>query len=373
MSHRTWISLADEVKQSISSWLDEMASGLELGRFRFCKKGSLVPTAGHQAQFVTCFAIKSAWHMGLWEEWSQVKQEACVQFIQSFQREDGYFVDDGMLRRMVFGSALGLRTFLRIVSQGKFSEWKQDIVSRAIRAETRQSAATLRLVQANIPYCLPLLCPSKVEVQRYIRALSWTNPWGAGSHASHLIVFLHTNRNCSERSEDHQALIETAFNELDNLRDSQTGAWGEGHVEPHIKLNGAMKVLTAYKWTGRPLEQAEKLIDLALSQPFQGDGCGFLNQLFVLRESSVNCPGYRESEIRDLAMQALNAVRKFRQADGAFSFYQHSAQRGYYGAWVSLGGQQSDMHGTVMMTWACALCFELLGIANELGWRSSWP
>lgn len=43
----------------------------------------------------------------------------------------------------------------------------------------------------------------------------------------------------------------------------------------------------------------------------------------------------------------LSEISKFRQKDGAFSFYQDHAQKRYYDAWVSLGGKQSDMHGTI--------------------------
>lgn len=50
---------------SIGDWLDQMATGLPQGRFRFCAKGSFVPVDEKAAQVATCFAMKIAWQTGI--------------------------------------------------------------------------------------------------------------------------------------------------------------------------------------------------------------------------------------------------------------------------------------------------------------------
>ncbi len=95
------------VRESVGDWLERMAVGLADGRFRFCASRSLVPTRGHAGQFATCFAMKIAWSIGLWNKWPLVRRDACTAFVQSFQEPGGQFVDRIMLRRIVLGNVIG--------------------------------------------------------------------------------------------------------------------------------------------------------------------------------------------------------------------------------------------------------------------------
>jgi hypothetical protein len=362
------IRFASELKDSVGLWLEEMNHGLEPGRFRFCKKGSLVPEHGHQGQFVTCFAMRIAWFTGVWDAWPQPYRNACINFVSSFQQEDGRFVDKQMLGRTFLGSAYGL------LRRGKYLELLQEVIPRSIRAETRQSATVLLMVNAKPTYTLPFADISHQFVMKYVRNLPWENPWAAGSHASHLIFFLYANGFYRNNPYNYRELIDTAFDELDRRRDQLTGTWGTGTIESRIRVNGAMKVLTAHMWTGRPLKYARELLDFALNSQFDENGCSFLNRLLVVHETSKHVdPGYRNSEIEELAFKYLDQTRKFMRSDGAFSYNIKRAQLRYDNAWVSLGGEQSDMHGTMMLTWASALCLDLLGLREQLGWHICRP
>ncbi len=357
------VNLAYELKESIGSWLDQMNQGLEPGRFRFCKRGSLVPVSGRQGQFVTCFAIKTAWHIGRWKSWSDFQRQACIRFIQSFQQSTGYFVDEGILSKIRWGSLIpSLRA-------GQWQQWPKQVILRALRAETRQSASTLAMAQAQLPYPLPAPYSTPEQIRDYLQELPWAHPWQAGSHASHLLFFFHF-QDPRGRS---QELIATIYEELDRLRDPETGTWFRGHVSDSLKINGAMKILSGYQWSDRPLSHAKELLDFSLSQPFEQHGCGFLNRLFVIYSAHRHIPGYREDHIKENALQALHGIMRYRQSDGVFSFYKDQAQKRYYDAWVSLGGKQGDLHGATLFTWACALCFDLLGIADLSGWQPSKP
>ena len=105
----------------------------------------------------------------------------------------------------------------------------------------------------------------------------------------------------------------------------------------------------------------------------EDDGCGLLDRLFVIHAAGAAASGYKRDEIERLALESIEHIARFRKPDGGFSFEVSRAQRRYYGAFVSLGGSQSDMHGAVMLTWATARSIDLLGVRQEAGWRISIP
>ncbi len=140
-----------------------------------------------------------------------------------------------------------------------------------------------------------------------------------------------------------------------------------------MKVNGAMKGLSGLHWLDRPYPDCRDLMDLALQQPFEIDGCGFVNRLFVVHEAKKGVPaGYRNQEIHDLALTALESIAQFRRSDGGFSFNMSGAQTYYYGARVSEGDLIGDLHGAAMMTWGIALTLALVGDSGIPGsdhWR----
>lgn len=356
------LSTAVAVREGVAQWMRAVTAGLQPGRYRFCSRSNLVPTSSHAAQFVTCFAVKAGWHTGLWHQWDEQTRARHVELIKSFQRPEGVFVDDAMQRRFRVGSLLDRMRGHRGLPNAR---------ERTVAAETRQSAATLLQVGERPRYELPVPHRDPVSVRNYIRSLDWRVPWDAGSHASHLIFFLHVNQIL--RDDDSDSRLDAAFEELDALRDPASGSWFEGAVDTRMRINGAMKVLTAYRWTGRRVLHAKELLDLALDATFNEDGCSFLNRLFVVQQAVPFAPGYRVEHVRSFALECFHRALRFRQADGGFSFYTHGAQRRYFDAYVSLGGRQSDMHGVVMLTWAIAISLELLGLGEDSGWRASTP
>ena len=114
------VKVADSVRESVASWLEEMGDGLAPGRFRFCKTRSLVPTRGKRGQVTTCFAAKSAWHIGAWEDWPSERREECTRFIKSFQQPDGNFVDRWLL------NSIGWSSRIVLAKHGKFREMFAD-------------------------------------------------------------------------------------------------------------------------------------------------------------------------------------------------------------------------------------------------------
>lgn len=359
-------------RQGISSWLAQLATGLEQGRFRFCLDGDLTPTQGHQAQFTTCFAMKTAWQAGLWDVWTVERRAACIEFIRSFQTEDGWFVDPWLRKasrpglvdvaRFAVNSCRGRSQGLPIVGRDRMN----------VRAETRQSTSTLLMVNSAPRFPLPNEYTKPDEARRFLTRLDWTQPWGAGSHLSHLLFMWTSNRKVFGLVEHYDDLVDVVMGFLSRIRNPDTQFWHLGNPTVSLKINGAMKILSGLQWIDRPYPDCTRLMDLALSQPFERDGCGFFNRLFVVRECRRACPqDYRTGDIKSLAKRALLSIADFQKPDRGFSFYPDQAQTSYYGAYVSKGSPVSDLHGSAMMVWATAICLELLDATSDAttGWK----
>lgn len=367
----------ETLRFNIARWLEEMAAGLEAGRFRFCAQGSLVPTTGTEGQVSTCFATKIAWQTGIWDRWPEDRKKACVAFIKSFQRADGTFFDPWLARQTKQPLKDRILLFMSSLSRAPSSQTVDDPHIMNIRAETRQSASTLLMVGDTPAYPLPMECGTLDQIKQYIHSFDWSRPWSAGSHFSHLLFMLSTNQKHFNSHRDLTGSIDTALECLAFLRDPESGCWFTGTPAPSEALNGAMKVFSGLQWLDRPYPDCRSLLDFSLAQPFQEDGCGFLNQLFVVYHARKGAPaGYRFEEIQALGEKALKKISSFVRDDGAFSFFPNGAQTHYYGASVSTGNLVSDLHGTTMMTWAIALATALAstGAGTHTGvWRIQSP
>lgn len=363
----------DNLRKSIASWLEEMADGLEPGRFHFCSRGSLVPFTGNMAQVSTCFAMKIAWQIGIWEDWPEERRQECIKFVQSFQRLDGNFFDAWLFKnariswRNVASAILG-RTSWEAIRKRK--EWN-------LRAETRQSTSTLLMVGEEPLYVLPCDAYTPDQVRNYISSFDWSLPWSAGSNLGHLMFMLSANRRCFGEPENYDLLIDVILETLGRYYDPDSGTWYAGRPPDNIKINGAMKILAGYQWLNRPYPDTAKLLKFALSQEFKCDGCGFLNRLFVVQQARK---GYAnddfEEEIAVLGQKALSQIKQFQKTDGAFSFFPDKSQTGYYYAKVSEGLPVSDLHGTMMLSWAAAIALDLLGDYAPAGsgnWKGQIP
>ena len=237
---------------------------------------------------------------------------------------------------------------------------------RILRAETRQSAEALLFVGEAPRYRLPLELRSPGEVGRYFSSLDWEQPWAAASHVSHQLVFASLNQRLFSGNQHGEPVVDEILSRFDALRDPLTGGWFAGQTAPDIVVNGAMKVFSGLQWLNRSYPDCTQLCDFALSRPFVVDGCGFLNRLFVLYHCRKGTPEkYRQPEIFEVAEKALEIALRFRKSDGGFSFYQERAQSVYYGAKVSRSLPESDLHGTVMVTWALGLIAEMMGLSSS--------
>ena len=351
-------------KIEILQWLESLHQELEPGHFRFSNKGNLMKLDGNTGLGVSTFALKILYQIGAIEHWRQAEFQEWKEFIKSFQTKSGLFVDEYAREQAFKSSIVGYLTRLRIGDAVRQNE-------RFVRAETRQAISSLLMVGDKSATSVKMLHNTPNAFASWLEKLPWHNPWGAASHASHAICFYWYNGNTFNKPANWQDFILEGFRFIDTIR-QKDGSWYRGNISDQIKINSAMKILTAYLWCSRVIEKPDLLIDLALDTNSWGDGCSVQNNLFVLQQASTFCL-HRQGEIRKRASDILDAIDHYHRSDGGYSFGLNRAQTSYYGYPVSVGLCEGDLHGTMMFTWVIATCLGLLNIADEVGWRPQKP
>ena len=356
------------ISKDIEVWLDQMAEGLEPGRFLFCKHGGLIPSFGQQGQMTTCFAMKIAWQCGIWNKWTIQRQQASIYFIESFQSSDGAYIDPWLKKsckldwKDLARALIGRTPIKEAIYNHRYND------KANVRAETRQSAATLWMVNKLPKYELPLEIKDPNSFYNYIKKLNWRDPWHSGSHISHQLMMLSLNNKISGGLYYYDDMVKEVKAFLNSIYDKQLGTWHKGsNIDDQIKLNGAMKIYSGLQWLDG-FEFANKpLIDFALSIPIQLDGCGFTNSLFAIRLARKGIENYRRDEIIERAIKCLNYSMEHKHKGSGYSFMLNEAQKFYYTRYASLGGNQADMHGTGMFVLGISIALELMGEHAPVG------
>ena len=344
--------LSDEVWD----WLEHMQIPGRPGWIRLCRSGALIEPGRRSGLGFSCLALKTCVMLGLVQRVPAPDLTAWISHIQRFQRRWG-----PLRGRFEDRSILDAVPARQATAEGR---------AATLRAETRQACATLltagarpfRRVSTGIPR-------TEDQVRAYIAALDWTQPWAAGSHAGHLLFFygLHA-RYFNERHAD-RLLVRTVFQELDRLQDPVTGSWFSKRPSDAQVVNGAMKILTGYAFLKRPFLLSERLIDTCLAIPNAEHGCNNADVIYVLRECTRQTD-YRCTEIQAWCRERVEVIRRFRQHDGGFSYAENTAQTNYYGAPVSRGLCESDVHGTALFAWSLVMIGDIMGWNGELGWTT---
>ncbi|GBE06189.1 hypothetical protein BMS3Abin10_01833 [bacterium BMS3Abin10] len=308
----------------------------------------------------TVFAAKTYYMLDVLD--SANLQEMAA-FIKSFQIEDGHIFDPLVQKR-----SRARRYFNAIRNRDFNNFW-----GRQTRlAETRQAFAALRCLgfRPNDPYLhIPY---TKSGIVRYIHSLNWRLPWGAGSHFSHLIFFLRNNFKLFHiHAEDIEELLEFAFKEVNQYR-QRDGTWCEPGISlPDFqKVNGAMKMMIAYDVAEKDdFDNPESLIDLCLSVINDGNACNNFNIICVL----YNCfkrTAYRKDEVINFCLSRLEIYKKYWWPEfGGCSFFPDRANKVYYGAKISKGLPEPDIHGTHLYLWGIVLISKILNLNNDLNFK----
>jgi len=288
-----------------------------------------------------------------------------LDYIMSFHNNNGYIYDPLLFRRSF------LRNAIYNIKIGNYS----DINNHKIKlAETKQSYAALSL-HNKLPDIVYLDYPkSKEAIHRYLNQLPWQKPWGAGSHFSNLIFMLELAKKTNKLSiNNYQLLTNSAYTWLQQQQ-KPDGSWYSGNPSDVEKVNGAMKIVTAFISSQTfYFHKPKALIDLCLcfSETHANNACCNFNIILILHYASKHLNNaYRFDDICKFMQQRLLIYQQFYHPDtGGFSFYPNKANTMLYGARITKGLNEPDIHATNMFTMGLSIISKTLCIP-ELNLRS---
>jgi len=285
------------------------------------------------------------------------RSEKIAKFIKSFQNDQGYIHDPlveqkSKLRRYV--NAFRSKNFANIFNE------------QTRRAETRQSFAALICLndKPHIPF---LKIPyTKNQITKYIEKLNWSQPWGACSHISHLLFFFKQNNALFNIHQDNtDNLIKYVIDTVNDKYRQNDGSWYPPSITlPHYeKVNAAMKMMTAFdavNWYD--FDKERELIDLCLLAINEGHACNHFNVICVLYHCTRKTD-YRKNDIYNYCIRQLEFFKEYYWPEtGGFSFLKGHANRNYYGAILTKGFEEPDIHGTILFLWGITLISKILNI-----------
>ena len=354
MDENGLLKWVETVISGLPKFLESMKDNNTPGRYKYSLSGDMVFDK-KWGLANTVFAVKTYYMLNRLDD-SEKKEMAS--FIKFFTSPNGEISDPIVQKKSRKN---------RLIVSLRSGDWNNVLGKQNRRAETRQSFAALRALgeKPNRPY---LNIPqTKRKIKRYIHSLDWNHPWGAGSHFSHLIFFLKNNGEMFKyHNYDELELIDFAFKEVNRYRQTD-GAWYNRSASDAQKVNGAMKMVTAYMASERKeLNNRKKLIDLCLALKSNPDACNNFNLVLVLYFCSQNS-NYRKSEIKDFILDRLQIYKSYYWPEkGGFSFFEKKANKNYYDAKISEGLAEPDIHGTHLFLWGITLISKILKLEDSI-------
>ena len=345
-------------------WCSEIINGIpqflwnlktETGLYKFAISGSLQDS---NSLVNSVFVSKIGFMVDAFADQERGK---LIDHIKSFQNPSGTITDPWVKEKSRW------RRKIQAIRTKDFGNWNN---KQTERAETRQAFSAL-VNFGSLPEKNVKELPKNIEeIKKYVHNLNWDQPWGAASHISHLAFFIRIDDEIKKNSNHSLSeLLGTLFDEVECYYRQSDGTWGRGSsISPQQKINGSMKMMTAFAATGRwVFTMPELLIDLCLETIHNKQACDHFNIICVLYRCH-KITKYREKEIIDFAFQKLGEFQRYYwKSHNGFSFYKNHAQTSYYGAKISEGFPEPDIHGTVMFLWGISLISDILGWREDLG------
>ena len=359
MTKTEYINWIKEVKEKLPLFLERMKGENKKGFFYYALSGDIFNENRNWGLGNSVFALKIYYTLNKTPE----NFNDIVFFIKNFQKKSGEFYDP-----LVKYASFPIRIYNALKERDK-NRLSHKFIRRA---ETRQSISALKLFGIEPDYHFNDFPKTENDIKTFIDNLNWNIPWGAGSHFSALLFFLSVSD-----IENNTELINFTSNYIEKYR-QKDGCWYTGKPNLQLKINGAMKIITGLKAAGEfsninngkvIFSHPEKLIDTALLAANDINACSNFNLTYVLRYANeLTKESYRYDEIENFIEQRLDIYRQFYfEKYGAFSFYKNKANKKYYGAYISMGKNEPDIHGTVMFLWGLAVIGNFWELNTETG------
>ena len=349
------------LKENVLRFVSQMKGGIVQGYYRYSYSGDLYDEKTHWNPASSVFAIKIYYTL---EVENNRDVDTAANYIKTFQHKNGWIYDDLVFRKPI------LRNVLASLRKRNFSNL---LNKNYKRAETRQCCSALMLYD-KLPEDINLFVPrNKEQVNDYLSSLVWNQPWDAASHFSHLMFFLNlASKTAGMEKQLFEHLTGCAIEWVNRLQHSRDGCWYTDNPGTRQKINGAMKIISGLIAADRiDFDYPEKLIDLCLGSVNDQNACDNFNIILVLNYAAKLLDrNYRQSEIERFALQRLDIYWTHYHADkNGFSFFPNKANDTYYGAKITRGLNEPDMHGTVLFLWGISIIAQLLGIEKDLQFR----
>lgn len=326
-----------------------------------CKNG--LTKAGQEMSLgFSCYALKIYYTLNKWKNINENDKQEWGNFINSFQKnEDGLprnsFIDEAYIKnynKFTFNAVAKdfVKKTLNLSSKYNY-QLKQNELVNSVRAESKQAIATLNQVKNKNKLPYEEFPKTELEINKFLDSFDWSKPWSAGAQFSGLCVFSATQMKDMENIKNH----------LGRYIDSKANGDGFYYIgsKPNFTelVNGSMKVLTGLDWLGLPIHYPEKLIDMCLANKPSEAGCDLVDYVYVLYRCSLQTE-YKKREIVSYLENFYELIFKhYHSDDGGFSYGINQSQMLYYGVTISQGLNESDIHGTVLLTWALSMIFKL--------------
>lgn len=372
----------------VEAYLERLSCPEQLGRYRPVTQGATQPGSELALGF-SCFALKLYLTLGLWDRLPLDQRDEWIAFIKRFQSKnqragcsvcENSFIDPTayeylrtaesvrssqgpslgeVLRRRASSRAWLLSFFRRPERHPSMPSAER--LQRYVHAETKQAIATLADIgeEPTEPYHNFETDPHRAAT--YLDRFDWSAPWGAGAHFAALCAFAATQGPRLLSSSETLNLQCGLSDFIKGKLDTETGAYFSGPVVEHGQLiNGAMKVLTGLNWLGEPIHSPERLIDACLRAPPRSDGCHMVDVVYVLH-SCAQQTKHRRPEVETYCADTMNLVSEhYIEEEGGFSYHVGKSQTSYYGVPFSEGLPIADIHGTILLVWACSMILDIL-------------
>jgi hypothetical protein len=154
------------------------------------------------------------------------------------------------------------------------------------------------------------------------------------------------------------------------IADAESGAYFRGRRPAQGELiNGAMKVLMALEWLEVKPHHAGRLIQTCLAYPPSPGGGHLVEAVYVLHQCLA---GETSGTVRAYLLHVVEMIRRHAHDDGGFSYYVGKAQDNYRGVTISRGLDESDLHGTCLLTSALAMIWQILS-PETAAWKTIRP
>jgi len=344
------IAWLKDIKTKAKEFIDILSEN-NYGYFKYSLSGDLYGSNNGWGLGQLVFAAKILFMLGLLDGITEEQKKNLTEGIKRFQDDKGY-ISDPLIIKLLSKKKLFL-------FKNRNNEFETEKIKRA---ETRQSFSALNCLGdkpekpfLNVPY-------AEKEIETYLNSFDWNHPWDAGSHFSHLLFFLKLNKEMFDyESSQAERLIRYADRWIDAFQSERDGFWYKGETSTKEKINGAMKILTGREAARiTEINHHKKIIDSCLSAVNDSEACSNFNIIYVLYCCS-KVSGYRKDEIIKFCYERLKIYKDFYFENyGGFSFYRNRANDNYYGALITRGLNEPDIHGTVLFIWGIALISKIV-------------